>query len=401
MCRLPRIAPPLLSAAAALAVLSASASAEGPAPAWKTARTADLHGLRVSLSEPVLVARSKGYLWFPTLARLAGGDLLALMSDYPDEHVANATSRVCWSRDGGRTWTEPRRALYGDAHLRLSSGDELLLPYYLRPRPGGGMAAPYQVCPRGTQELHVVQEGVTVTGWPRPDKVFAPNLGLAGFVFNGQTVALKDGGYLATLYGTFQGAGRYSLVAAASRDGVSWQIRSTVADENCKLKGAEGPCEAALCRLADGRLMCVFRLASNVPYGQVWSSDEGKTWTEPAAMRDAFSVQPSLAVLKNGPVVLSGGRPGVYVWFNADGSGKDWQRVDLLANHNACRPKDPVTNPAAGGNTSSYTEVVALDDTHLLCIYDRIPFGWHPVPKDSAETNSVWVVRLTVEKGPG
>ncbi|HJT75857.1 MAG TPA: sialidase family protein [Gemmataceae bacterium] len=382
-----------------LVLLALPAGAEGPAPAWKTARTLELHGLRGSLSEPVLVARSKGYLWFPTMARLAGGDLLALMSDYPDEHVAKATSRVCWSRDGGLTWTAPRRALYSDAHLRLPSGEELLLPYYLRPRPAGGLGAAYQLAPRGKQELRAVPEGVTVTGWPRPDKSVAPNLGLAGFVFNGQVVPLREGGYLATLYGTFRGDGRYSLVAAASRDGVHWTIRSTVADANCKLKGAEGPCEAALCRLADGRLLCVFRLASNVPYGQAWSSDDGKTWTEPVALRDAFSVQPSLAVLSGGMVILSGGRPGIFAWVNADGSGKDWQRVDLAANHNACRPKDPITNSAAGGNTSSYTEVVALDGSHLLCIYDRLPFGWHAIPKDSAETNSVWVVRLTVEKG--
>jgi hypothetical protein len=374
------------------------AGAAEPPPDWAAGKTTELKGLKVSLSAPVLVARSKGYLWFPTLMRLGSGDLLAVMSDYADEHTTSSTSRVCWSKDGGRTWTEPRAALYGDSHLRLANGDELLLPYYLYPRKEGGMAAPYQVCRKGRQELEVVKDGVIVTGWPRADKSFAPNLGMAGFVFNGQTVRLKDGGWLATLYGTFKDANRYSLVAAESGDGVQWKIRSTIADENCKLKGAEGPCEAALCQLADGRMMCVFRLASNVAYGQTWSSDEGRTWSEPVAMDGPFSVQPSLAVMKDGMVVLSGGRPGLYAWFNTDGTGKDWQRVDVLANHNAGRPKEPIANPAAGGNTSSYTEVVGLDDTHLLMIYDRIPNGWHAIPRDSTDTNSVWVVRMTVEK---
>src|SRR5262249_5677966 len=254
-------------------------------------------------------------------------------------------------------------------------------------RGGGGMGAPYQICPSGKKELQVVKEGVTVSGWPRPDQSFAPKLGLAGFVFNGQTVALKDGNYLATLYGNFKDTKRYCLMAAASPDGVHWKIRATVADENCKLKGTEGPCEAALCRLKDGRLMCVFRLASNVPYGQCFSSDEGKTWTEAVAMAGPFSVEPSLAVMKDGAVVLSGGRPGLFVWFNADGTGKTWQRIDLQANHNACVPKEPIDK---GNHTSSYTEVVAVDDRHLLCIYDRIPHGWERIPKDSAQTNSVW-----------
>jgi hypothetical protein len=34
----------------------------------------------------------------------------------------------------------------------------------------------------------------------------------------------------------------------------------------------------------------------------------------------------------------------------------------------------------------------------VLYIYDRIPKGWHAIPKDSLETNSVWVVRITLAK---
>jgi hypothetical protein len=382
-----------VSLVVALVALAAHGGTSAAEPAkWTTAKTVDLKGLKVSLSTPVLVARSKGYLWFPTLIRLANGDLLALMSNYADEHTKTSTSLVAWSRDGGLTWGPTQEALYSDSALRLPSGDELLLPYYLNPR-DGGMGAPYQLCPKGKHELKVVKEGVTVTGWPRPDQSFAPQLGLSGFVFNGQTVELKGGGYLATLYGNFKDTKRYSLVSAESRDGVHWKIRSTIADEHCKLKGAEGPCEAALCRLKAGRLMCVFRLASGVPYGQTWSNDEGKSWTEPIAMANAFSVQPSLAVLKDGTVVLSGGRPSIYLWFGRDGTGKDWQRVDLEPHHDACHPKEPVRNA-----TSSYTEVVAVGDRELLCIYDRIPKGWHAIPKDSPDTNSNWVVRITVEK---
>src|SRR5262249_51338162 len=178
--------------------------------------------------------------------------------------------------------------------------------FNLYPRPGG-MGAPYQLVSgqKGKREVRLVQDGVTVTGWPRPDQSFNPKLGLSGFGFNGQTVRSKDGAYLATLYGHFRNAKRYSLVLAESGEGVRWKIRSIIADANCKLKGDEGPCESALCRLQDGRLMCVFRLASNVPYGQTWSRDEGRTWTEPIAMANAFSVQPSLAVMKDGTVVLS------------------------------------------------------------------------------------------------
>jgi hypothetical protein len=155
--------------------------------------------------------------------------------------------------------------------------------------------------------------------------------------------------------------------------------------------------------------MCVFRLESFAPYGQTWSGDDGRTWTTPAAM-PASSVEPSLQVMPSGVIALSGGRLGIFVWFSADGGGTNWQAVDVVTHHNACRPQDAI-NPAhisvsagelirqgLGGFTSCYTELTRLDDRHLLLIYDRLGLGWHPIPDESNETNSVWVMRITVDK---
>jgi len=49
-----------------------------------------------------------------------------------------------------------------------------------------------------------------------------------------------------------------------------------------------------------------------------------------------------------------------------------------------------------GGFSSCYTELVPLDDRSLLLIYDRIGCGWHAIPDDVPETNSVWVMRLSL-----
>ena len=361
---------------------------------WKVARAVELKGMSVSLSEPVLVARSKGFLWFPTLVQTAGGDLMAIFSDQNDTHHRHWTSVVSWSGNGGVTWTDPQPALYGENPLRLENGNQLLLPYALFPR-DGGMGAEHQLIPKGKRELRVIESGVIVTGWPRPDQPTNPKIGRSGFMFNGRAISLTDGGYLTTLYGHFKGTKRYSLVVAESQDAVHWKVRSIIANEQCKLKGRDGPCEAALGRLKDGRVMCVFRMQSDEPYGQAFSNDEGKTWTEAIAMSGPFSVQPSLMVMGDGVIALSGGRPGLFVWFNLDGTGKDWQQVDLQAHHNASLVDEPIK---ASSHTSSYTEIVAVDDRHLLCIYDRIPHGWDAIPKTSSETNSVWVVRLTLER---
>jgi hypothetical protein len=354
-------------------------------------------GLTVTLAPPVLVRRSRRYGWFPELAVLANGDVVALMSAYADIHVTAASLFASRSRDGGLTWDEPELLLDGSTTaLRLDNGDTVILPYYLRPRPGG-IGAPCNVAVAGEEGYQYRSTGVTVTGLPRPDRSFAPELGIAGFVFNGQTLRLADGRYLATVYGFFGDAPRMSLVALASDDGFAWTFYSLIAGADCALDGAEGPCESALIRQRDGRLLCVFRLASFVPYGFTWSRDEGRTWTAPVTL-GPHSVEPSLAMLGNGALALSGGRPGIQLWLNADGAGASWDGIDLAAHHNACHPSEPITG-AAWADTSSYTETVAFDATTLLVSYDRIPHGWHRIPDDSTETNSVWVVRVTVETG--
>jgi len=185
------------------------------------------------------------------------------------------------------------------------------------------------------------------------------------------------------------------------------------------LPGRDGPSEADLLQLKDGRLLCVLRLGGWRLFGQSWSSDEGRTWT-PAVAMPAFSVQPSLVTLHGGQtVILAGGRPGLYLWFDRDGTGERWQWIDVQINHNASHPDEPIhhlysdkrpdaitqawidADKAAvvrNKRTSSYTELVVLDESHLLYIYDRLPNGWHPIPDDMDDTNSVWVVRITVER---
>jgi hypothetical protein len=88
----------------------------------------------------------------------------------------------------------------------------------------------------------------------------------------------------------------------------------------------------------------------------------------------------------------------LYLWLNAAGDSLAWERIDILAHHNACCPAEPIeyTEDLRRQRTTAYTEVVAVDDTHLLYMYDRIPNGWRGIPEDMDDTNSVWLVRATV-----
>ncbi|MHB9108606.1 MAG: sialidase family protein [Armatimonadota bacterium] len=359
--------------------------------AWRDAAEVQLNGLKVTLSAPVRVHRTRAYCWFPSMFRYGDGKLAAMISGYGDFHVSSSAVLVSRSKDGGLTWTEPVVGVDGGFDgVVQPNGDLVLLPYYLRPCQEG-MHSPYNLIKADSGMLEYVPSGVTVTGWPRPDRSFAPDLGTSGFVFNGQPVTLQDGSHLMTLYGYFEGADRLGLICAESRDAVHWKIRAIIADESCPFEGGDGPSEAALVRQADGRILCVFRLGSYVPYAQCWSSDEGQTWTKPVQMDGPFSVQPSLARLGD-MLALSGGRPGLFLWLNPAGDALDWQAVDIMAHHNVCVPAEQITPDT----TSAYTETVALDDRTLLYMYDRIPNGWAPIPDEMNDANCVWVLRAQV-----
>jgi hypothetical protein len=393
------------------AILAAASSLGGvplladdqPKPAWEMTKTVSLEGLDVSLSKPRLVARSHGYLWFPTMTRLSGGELFANFSTNLDAVVADRTSSVSWSADDGLTWSEPssimpKGDLYAETMLRLKNGDEMLFPFNLYPD-GRAMRGWHQIVSgkTGQRKVTFTDKSLTVSGWPKPDRSFNENLGLSGFGFNGHGLTGKSGEYLATMYGYFKDERRYSLVMVESTDGLDWKLRSLIAGFDCPLAGGEGPCESQTIRLKDGRLMNIFRLDSSVPYGQTFSDDDGRTWSAPVAMKEAHSVQPSVALMKDGSVVLTGGRPGIFAWINRASDGQDWLQVDLKSHHNAHHPQDAITAGATftlGDQTTSYTEVVALDEHSVIVMYDRIPHGWNAIPQDSQDTNSIWVVKL-------
>lgn len=365
--------------------LAAAEDKEGAKPTpkqWVAGETFHLNGYDVTFSKPVLVTESKTLRRsIPSLTKLAGGDLLIVMSNMPDVPAYPLTGVASFSSDGGLTWAEPVDIKHrGSVFLTLASGDEVLLPFTMAMTPGRTLSEPCNVVRRGERKI-APSERVEVTGWPEPPASMTVNgTRCGGFSFEGQAVKLKNGNHFATLYGGYQSGG-IRIVGAESADGFHWRIVGTIARRSGKVnERGEGPSEAALCRLKDGRLMCVYRVESYVTFGQTWSSDEGRTWTEPAECRGPQSVEPSLAVLNDGTVLMSGGRRGLKLWLNADGTGQDWQEIDVVK----YRYKF-IDN----GDATGYTELVILDDSHLLYVYD---YGFEP------PWGRVEVMRVTIER---
>lgn len=114
--------------------------------------------------------------------------------------------------------------------------------------------------------------------------------------------------------------------------GRSWNYYSTVASWFDLPEGrrGHGAKESGLVRLADGRLLAIFRTQSGKNLFQCWSDDDGRTWTKPVDS-GVGSVEPALVRMSNGILVCSYGRPDYRLMLSIDGTGETWTHHTVIA----------------------------------------------------------------------
>src|SRR5262249_44782758 len=101
----------------------------------------------------------------------------------------------------------------------------------------------------------------------------------------------------------------------------------------------------------------------------------------------AYSVAPNAARLRNGVIALSTGRPGLFLWFATDPRATTWHSIDVVAFHNAVldsthhiRPGSDGFKPSDVSQTTAYAALLEVAPNRLCVVYDRVPYGWLPVP---------------------
>lgn len=372
-------------------------------------RKYELTGCTLEADAPVEVGRGGGHFWFSSLHAFGTGAMLCEVVLAADRQQGEWPAALYLSRDGGASWA---RALeidtYGPASTPVGADKVLLMPYELWPIREGdrrnARAPGTLVTLGGDGTLSAERPEVKYLGLPRDLEPYGTDE--LCLLTNGNILPLKDGALFTTVYGKFAGDEKYCNLAFRSEDGgYAWAFLSVVADAATLPDAPEGPDESNNARLADGRLMSVYRIGSGRAqlYHASYSSDEGRTWTPPRALETAWSVEPQLVRLQNDLLLLSGGRPGLSLWVSTDGEGRAWQSVSLAAHHNAeaagasmhytegfCTCDEP-DGPA---QSTSYTGMRAVGPEEVLVSYDRLANGWGDAPGPWGQESAVFTVRV-------
>lgn len=116
-------------------------------------------------------------------------------------------------------------------------------------------------------------------------------------------------------------------------------------------------------------------------------------------------------------MVLTGGRPGVYLWASGD-YGTTWARYNLAIEHNRLIKTAPTAqnitellydrsvvgcqnytcSTATPPATSSYTGVAFAADGSLVVSYDRLANGWAGPPGKWGEFDALFTMRVKLTR---
>jgi hypothetical protein len=337
--------------------------------------------LTVTVGRTVEITRAKDRCWFPSLYQFANKDLIVDMSLHADTTHPEGGFReaYCLSRDGGATWSERYpvdtfRGVWAEV-----------------PTPGNSVwtISAHIIGKENDQDflfertqLYAGGTGDNGSGL-KMDKRFDIKLHMSsptqGLMFTGTILPSRHGGLLTCVYTRTQASPKYYHVSCAHSDdnGLTWREGTVIAsvpnEELPPGMGKEGPCEAGIVRLRDGRLFVIYRTGSDGYLGVAWSSDEGHTWTPPSLI-PYKGVMPRVRLLSNGILACSTGRPGpVNMMFSLDGTGKTWSNV----------------TPIFSDMSTRYTEFLELSPGKLFLVYDGVPYGWKEIPSTDAKSQNV------------
>ncbi len=363
----------------------------------------------IEAAAPVEVGHKTGQFWFPTLHQIGTSTLICAVVRGDDTAQGQWPGELYVSEDAGLTWREDLTIeSYGHASVRHDESTTLMMPYAFWPTSPGSKTdciAPGTLLTKSSDgSLEAAARDIRFLGFPS----LAPyHNDVLSLLHSGNLLRLADGSLLTTLYGELEGdQSNWLAFAAVSEDGsYTWCYRSTIADGDDASAASEGPNESAVQLLDNGDLLCVCRVSSNHDSYKSYSPDGGTTWSKPTCMEGMWSVQPRLARLGNGALVLTCGRPGIFLWLCTDGKGEKWEALNLGAHHNECteleghRFPEMFCSAESDGDPAiitTYTGIMPWKSDGLIVTYDRLANGWSSAPGSNGDFDRVFSVVLKI-----
>ena len=250
---------------------------------------------------------------------------------------------------------------YGFGHLISLRGLFLGLGYRVVPVDKGGATVWGLVEPpagrcvatlwRSFDNLKTIEKGETSVFLPEAGRILTTKwtpedtaeklAGWAGIFFMRGVVEMPDGSLLVSMCGNFEqdrtrptdprarAEGTYKMrvfVVRSTDQGKTWRYLSTISAPRAGVvDDTEGPNEAWIEQLDDGRILAVMRTGHYTPMIASWSGDGGETWTEAVNMGLGPGADPCLLKLRDRRLALAYGQ-----LVQRSGPRKeDWRQEDL------------------------------------------------------------------------
>ena len=350
------------------------------------------NGIQVTVGQPFLIASAPPTFIEPHLHQLgtAPENLSCVVWSMPDDWMALADRKqtAFLTQNAGQSWGTPTLlsglASGGKSSLRLKNGTALWLGYFT------DATADPRTASVGVGRSNDGGANFTwTTGNVRFPENVMPWKNTAHMSFSRSILELDDNSLLATMYGQFVGDPKYRSVLVRSVDGgTNWDYYSTIAC-NPNVAG-EGYCEPVMQRTPDGSLLAVMRTGPGLTMQCARSTDDGRTWSAPAAMPEAAkSVEPDLCLMSNGVLAMSYGRPGDQIMFSLDGNGADWTAPTTIYDDTQYRQ-----DHQERATTYGYTSIKEVSPGRLLYVFDSDPDGINAGSTSYIQGVYIDVVRL-------
>jgi sialidase-1 len=223
-------------------------------------------------SPPNVVWQSKNHIAFPSIEKLANGEIVCVFRHGKGHVSPDGTILLCRSKNNGKSWSVPDTIIntQWDARypaITIISDGSLLLTFFQSKYNSSGKI----IGSIGTFVTRSLDGGQT---WFSPKMVIMENYKWTAV--SSKIIETQKGWLLLPIYAEKEGEKQKSIVVVSQDNGKTWGKNYVIAFDSTGQIDFQEP---ALVELENGRILCVLRTAGDNHFlHKAYSDDGGLTW---------------------------------------------------------------------------------------------------------------------------